>query len=174
MIRVAVSVEGQTEEEFVKQVLAEHFRRNGAELTPIQLGKARGGAGGGNVSAPRLAVEIANLSYNFDIVTSLVDFYGFQGKGRRTVDELEALIAEQARNRLGEDWRENKVIPYVQRHEFEGLLFSDLDAFEAVLGVPQQSARELRAARAGFATPEDINDGRSTAPSKRIVQCIPS
>ena len=40
MIRLAVSVEGQTEMEFVKNVLAEHLRTNGVEATPILLGRA--------------------------------------------------------------------------------------------------------------------------------------
>ena len=35
--RLAVSVEGQTEEEFVKQVLAEHLRERQVESTPIVL-----------------------------------------------------------------------------------------------------------------------------------------
>ena len=44
MTRLAVSVEGQTEEEFVKQVVAEHLRSSRVESTPIVLGRARGRA----------------------------------------------------------------------------------------------------------------------------------
>ena len=57
MIRLAISVEGQTEEEFVKDFLADHLRESGVEPTPILLGRARGRSGGGNVSAERLVVE---------------------------------------------------------------------------------------------------------------------
>ena len=42
MIRVAISVEGPTEEEFSKGVLATHLRSHGIEAQPILLGRARG------------------------------------------------------------------------------------------------------------------------------------
>ncbi len=60
-----------------------------------------------------------------------------------------------------------RFIPYVQMHEFEGLLFSDADAFAKGLN---QTGLELsfRQIRDQFATPEDINDSPITAPSKRI------
>ena len=87
MIRLAISVEGQIEEEFVKDFLAYHLRERGVEPTPILLGRARGGSAGGNVSAERLVSEMAHLFHSFDAVTSLVDFYGFRRKGERTVDE---------------------------------------------------------------------------------------
>lgn len=89
MTRLAVSVEGQTEEEFVKQVLADHLRERHVESVPIVLGRARGRASGGKVSSERLVSEMANLYYSFDVVTSLVDFYGFGNKGDATVEELE-------------------------------------------------------------------------------------
>ena len=80
MIRLAVSVEGQTEETFVKSVLAPQLRPSGVEPTPILLGNARGsGDGGGNVSIDRLTADMARLYWTHDAVTSLVDFYGFHG-----------------------------------------------------------------------------------------------
>lgn len=169
MIRLAISVEGDTEEEFVKQLLADHLRERGIEPTPILLGRARGGSGGGNVSAERLEYEMAHLRHAFDAVTSLVDFYGFRRRGDRTVDELE----EDVRRKLGHSRHPQKVFPYVQRHEFEGLLFSDVDAFTKLIGVSQTSIQTLRDIRSQFPTPEDINDNRDTAPSKRIKKVIP-
>ena len=61
------------------------------------------------------------------------------------------------------------VFPYVQRHEFESLLFSDVEAFRVahVSGAAIESLAEIRKR---FATPEDINDGRETAPSKQIAR----
>ena len=94
MIRLAVSVEGQTEEEFVKRVLAIHLRERQIEASPILLGRARGRAGGGNVSVDRLVSEVVTLSWSFDAVTTLVDFYGFKGKGDRGVDELEVELLD--------------------------------------------------------------------------------
>ena len=62
---------------------------------------------------------------------------------------------------------------YVQKYEFEGLLLSDVDAFAEVPSIPAASIESLRRIRAEFATPEDIDDGPATAPSKRIVQLVP-
>ena len=53
------------------------------------------------------------------------------------------------------------MFPYVQVHEFEGLLFSHVDAFEAVFD--NAPMRDLRSIRFAFKTPEDINDGKDTA-----------
>lgn len=66
-------------------------------------------------------------------------------------------------------------IPYVQKYEFEGLLFSDVTAFRAVPRT-QESERcidALRGVRAQFLTPEDIDGNSHTTPAKRIVGEIP-
>lgn len=169
MIRLAISMEGPTEEELVKHLLADHLRERGVEPTPILLGRARGCSGGGNVSAERLLSEMAHLRYAFDAVTSLVDFYGFRSKGDRTIDELE----EDLRQKLGRPWHPRRVIPYVQRHEFEALLFSDVSVFSGLVDAPKGSVDALRDIRSQFSTPEDINDNKNTAPSKRIKKVIP-
>ena len=82
MIRLAISVEGKTEEEFVKVVLAEHLRAKGVEPQPVLIGT------GGNVTVQRLTSDMAKLYWSFDAVTSLVDFYGFRGKADRSVERL--------------------------------------------------------------------------------------
>ena len=169
MIRLAISVEGPTEEEFVKDFLADHLRERGVEPRPILFGRARGRSAGGNVSVEQLVQEMTRLLHSFDAVTSLVDFYGFSRKGAKTVDELE----EDIRQKLGHPWHQKKVFPYVQRHEFEGLLFSDVDAFTKLIGVSHTSIQALRNIRLQFLTPEDINDNENTAPSKRIKKVIP-
>ena len=173
MIRVAISVEGDTEEEFVKEVLVKHLRTKGVEPTPILLGRGRGSFGGGNVSVDRLVPEMVLLFRSFDVVTSLVDFYGFKKKEQKTTNELQEELTLRISEKLGNRWQPQKVLPYVQKHEFEGLLFSDVDAFEIVIDVTKESIEKLRSIRKQFPTPEDINDDRATAPSKRIKKLIP-
>ena len=177
MIRVAISVEGDTEEEFVKKVLAEYLWDNGVNPTPIIIGRARDKPkNGGNVSADRIAPEMIHLLKSFEYVTSLVDFYGFNDKGSMNREELEQHIHEQVDEKIDSSWNQTLVFPYVQKHEFEGLLFSDMDAFERaiqVLGVTRETIEKLRNIRKQFQTPEDINDDPETAPSKRIQKLIP-
>lgn len=173
MIRLAISVEGRTEEEFVKLVLAEHLRAKGVEPQPVLIGKHGKGNKGGDVTVKRLASEMATLYWSFDAVTSLVDFYGFRDKDDRSVERLERYLLKKVRARIRHrEWVETKVFPYVQRHEFEGLLFSDVNAFTSVMDAPEESVAELRRIRSQFQTPEDIDDGAETAPSKRIARTI--
>ena len=172
MIRLAISVEGQTEEEFVKNVLADHLWGIGVYPIPILLGRARGGSIGGNVSVERLVPEMVRLLHSFDAVTSFVDFYGFRRKGNKTVDDLEEDMTRQIRKKLGPRWHPEKVLPYVQQYEFEGLLFSNINAFANAIDASEESIEELRSIRIRFSTPEDINDNSETAPSKRIVKVI--
>jgi len=172
--RLAVTVEGGTEEEFVKRVLADHLRTAGVEPTPILLGRARSRFGGGNVSVERLVSEMVELSRSFDAVTSFVDFYGFRRKGEQSAEDLENILDQRLRQRMGNRWHPSRVIPYVQRHEFESLLFSNVDAFGHVLGASSGAVDDLRAIRAEFSTPEDINDSTQTCPSRRIERCLPA
>ena len=172
-MRLAVSVEGATEREFVKTVLVEHFRPMGVELQPVVLGRARARGTGGNVTVSRLTSEMARLYYSFDAVTSLVDFYGFRDKGDRAVGDLERDLLDEVAARVGRGWDARRVVPYVQRHEFEGLLFSNVEVFGNQIDFPRGCVGALRAVRAQFESPEDINDSSETAPSKRIADVIP-
>ena len=174
LIRLAISVEGQTEEEFVKSVLAPQLQQALVTPTAIRLGRARSGMGGGNVSIDRLALDMARLYPNFDAVTSLVDFYGFRGKGDRTVEELEEHLAQEIQKKVSSGWDQRKVIPYVQKYEFEGLLFSDVNAFSVVPGATGPLVKELGEVRSRFPSPEDINDDPVTAPSHRIKSVMPT
>ena len=116
---------------------------------------------------------MANLFWDFESVTSLVDFYGFRGKGADTVGELEQRVIDQVDARIGHSWDQSRVFPYVQLHEFEGLLFTDVEAFAAVLNATRVKIESLRTIRSSFQTPEDINDSSKTAPSKRIESLLP-
>ncbi len=173
MIRLAVSVEGQTEEEFVKRILAHHLRPRQIEPTPILLGRARGTSHGGNVSTDRIVRDMVALLATYDAVTSLVDYYGFRDKGDKTVEDLEKSLRNRVLERVNADWYSARVVPYVQRHEFEALLFSDVQVFANQIEFPSECIGALKAVRGQFTTPEDINDHPETAPSKRIAHIIP-
>lgn len=165
MVRLAVIGEGKTEVEFVDLILRPHLLAKGvlAISTPL----------GGNVSVARLADRMVKLSWDFDRVTSLVDFYGFRDKGNASVADLEGQIHQSVMARLRRSVDESRIIPYVQQYEFEGLLFSNVEAFRSLPGVTERVVSRLTRMRAPFASPEGINDSESTAPSKRISQIIP-
>ena len=168
LIRLAISVEGPTEEEFVNRLIVGHLRSKGIETRPVSLG--------GDITVSKLAREMVNLFWQrYHFVTSLVDFYGFRDKGNQTICQLEQAVFDEVDRLIRRSWDQRAVFPYVQRHEFEGLLFSDVAGF-STLGIPGIDAaclQSLRRIRDHFETPEDINDDRDTAPSKRVEALIP-
>ena len=112
MTRLAISVEGETEEEFVKQSLVGHLQDTGIYAKPVLLGRARNTVrGGGNVTIQRLASEMRHLRGSFDAVTSLVDFYGFRGKRGKSPDELIHAISSGTGRP-----DDRSMFPYVQVH----------------------------------------------------------
>ena len=166
MIRLAISVEGPTEAEFVTTVLAAHLRGRDVEATPILVGGR-----GGNVTVELLARHMASLFRSFDCVTSLVDLYGFRTRDNPTAEVLEQRIDVAIRKRIGRRYDRTRVFAYVQRHEFEGLLFSDTSAFKDLGVVPPGALKDLRRVRCSFETPEDID--RNDPPARRIKEAIP-
>ena len=166
MTRVAIFVEGSTEEAFVKAILRDYLVEKGIVVRPILLG--------GNITVQRLASYMANLFWKSDFVTSLVDFYGFRDKGEKTIEELEKDIFNEVAKKIRRgSWDQRRIFPYIQQYEFEGLLFSNVESFRPVPGVDEECLTRLGQIRQQFETPEHVNDDSATAPSKRIKALIP-
>lgn len=178
MKRVYLLVEGQTEEAFVKELLEPHYARQQIYLTPIIVSTSPGHKGG-VVSYAKIRPQIERLCMQDAgaIVTTMFDLYAlpvdFPGRSDK---HLESLVDGDKKARFLEGEMSRNIargnfIPNLLVHEFEALLFSGLDAFtgwvndDAVLG----PLYEVRAAL----TPENINDGYNTAPSKRILSAMP-
>jgi hypothetical protein len=66
-----------------------------------------------------------------------------------------------------------RFIPYLQLHEFEALVLADPAKLEWAFPGNDSKIGALVDMCAGFETPELIDDGDETAPSKRIIQEIP-
>lgn len=168
MIRVCIVCEGPTEVEFVKSCLTPHLLNHGVNAYPTILQAPSGRHRGGRVTVERLARFISHEYHEADRITTFVDYYGFQDANGRSRQELEqAILDGVAKITTGFDSR--FVRPYVQMHEFEGLLFSDVEKFKCVLdGWNADVHKTLSNVRAQFQTPEDINDSWETKPSQRI------
>lgn len=160
MLRLGISVEGASEREFVRLVLQAHLAAFGILATPVDLH--------GHVSADRLRSVLPRLLGDFEVVTTLYDFYGFQRRATSQVDELEALIAGLVREPLRQ-----RLIPYVQQHEFEALLFAVPEHTVAVMGAAPSLVAELQTVVRASGGPELINDGPQTSPSHRLQRLMP-
>lgn len=170
MTRIHVFCEGQTEDVFVREVLSPHFKRLGIWLNPIVIRTGPQGRGGAVAYGKiKWQVERKCKEDPSSWVTTLLDFYGlpkdFPSLSPAGSSFDRAIAAEQAfQNDIGQtNFIANLVI-----HEFEGLLFSDPEAFGNWFDQPEVVNR-LTTVRAHFPSPEHINDGAQTAPSKRIL-----
>ncbi len=178
MIRVHVICEGQTEEMFVNEVLAESFRAKGIELYASLVGKP--GHKGGNLKFERLFNDIKSrlLGDKTAYCTTFFDYYGLpEGfPGKKEANNLtkfsdkamyiNRILVEKLTEKLGEN-AVCRFIPYIQMYEFEALLFS-LPMTLATSIDCEQDKEKFQAIRDNFNSPEEINNSPQTAPSKRI------
>ncbi|DAB33877.1 MAG TPA: hypothetical protein CFH82_08130 [Sulfurospirillum sp. UBA12182] len=163
MIRIALSIEGQTEDEFCKKVLTPFFRYYDIEMIPVIVSTSKDKCGrkhkGGCINVNRIKSEIQKLLSNHDYVTTLYDFYGFSDRPTDDIDELEKILYELFNDR--------KFIPYIQKYEFETLLFSKPEYFTEYFG-DDNVEKEMRKMIDVVADIEKINDSPETAPHKRL------
>jgi Domain of unknown function (DUF4276) len=176
MARVNIVCEGPTESRFISDVLAPYLWPRGIFLMPMLLGVP--GHKGGRVNYARLQKDIL-LQLKQDAsayCSTMVDLYGLEPGFPGTVPPTGFVAVEKAvqiENAVLQDIvsiipqlrPDIRLIPYLQVHEYEGLLFSDTTAFALALG-QANLATQLAQIRNQFETPEDINDDPNTAPSK--------
>lgn len=179
MIEVIVVGEGQSEETFVRDVLAPAFAPREIFLLPrlVPTGpRSRGGA----LNERRLLRYLRNTLRERDdvFVTTFFDLYGLPA-GFPGVDDsagiadplekaarIEAALGAAAVLEAG--CRAERFLPHIQPHEFEALLFSDSDRLIELDHGWRGAAEPLRAARRSAATPEHVNDGPQTHPAARL------
>jgi hypothetical protein len=185
--RLYVLVEGPTEERFVRHVLGPYLLERGVDARPIIVTTRRErsgrktGRGGGHWKHWRRDLRNlvqehpgsdASFSTLFDLYGLPPDFPGLpeHGAERDTVKRAELL--ERA---MLDDIGDYRLVPYLQRHEFEALVLVGLARLRAVLDAPADLAGlDALAAEIGDIHPEDVDDGKETAPSKRLERHIPS
>jgi hypothetical protein len=183
VIRVNVVVEGPTEESFIDNVLARVLWPRNIFLSARLLGVP--GHKGGRPNYARLKKDVLLLlkQDRTAFCSMMLDLYGL-GPGFPGTPlppdlpglEKAALIEDAVKTdicALLPDLRPDvRFLPYIQVHEYEGLLFSNPEEFaECIHHAPL--AEHFRRIRDNFPTPEDINDDPATAPSKRVLAAYP-
>ncbi len=197
-VRVNFIVEGQTEETFVRRILTESLfpcgvyvsgarsvetgRKKISGLNIIKPGKQETIFRGGMPSFGKIKRDIerwlvedrkAYLTTMFDLYALSNDFPKYDNATKVKDPYRKVKILEDA---LRTEIANSRFIPYIQLHEFEGLLFSDVKIMDDVLKPYHDSSKfeELMSIRGQFKTPEEIDDGIETAPSKRIINLFKS
>ena len=191
MARLFVHVEGETEEDFVNEVLGPYLVSRGySSVSARILGNTRQRDRRGGIRPWTSAKQdiVRHLLQNRGcIATTMIDYYGLPRTGNRAwpgraeastmapnqkAVAVESAVAAEIAARMG--WsvaHDNRFVPFVVMHEFEGLLFSNCAAFARAIGRPWL-ANAFQGIRDQFTTPEDINDSPVTAPSKRVEQLV--
>lgn len=180
MRRIIIVCEGPTEKEFCKDVLQAYFNPIGIFLHTPLIKKSKGGI----VPWQALKRELENhLKQDQEaIVTTLIDYYGIQPKhqfpdwdGSLEISDKYSRITHLENSMLQaiSPPLQSRFIPYIQLHEFECLLFNNIQAFEDNLGADEFSDKsELINTLNQFPNPELINDTPDNAPSYRLNRLI--
>lgn len=179
-------VEGQTEVQFVHDLLIPHLAAQGAvghmQAIPIRI--SGGGHGFNNIEHFKNTIRPV-LSYrNEPWVSTLIDLYGINSGTRLPgYGECAALADAGARaacmeEKLAEAVRQVRpgyrfFIPNILLHELETLLFADPDAGFALEEAGIQAQVKAIHKQVGGRI-EEINNSPETAPSRRLQQIYAS
>ncbi len=183
MTRVYLVVEGQTEESFVNNVIAPVLWPRQIYVYPVLFGGP--GHKGGNPKYARVKKDVLKqLKQDQSAYCStFLDFYGlgsdFPGmpfpenlQNANKVIQIEQAVKADIVAEIPDLRPDIRFLPYLQLHEYEGLLFSDPAAFASGIAQPHL-ASQLQTIRNRYATPEDINDDPNRAPSKQVLGVYP-
>ncbi|MFE4106742.1 DUF4276 family protein [Almyronema epifaneia] len=188
MVRLYLFAEGQTEQTFadtlIKPHLAQHHRvfMNPPQLIAHARKKGKAHRGGGRNYIPMRNDILRRLKQDSNpdaFFTTMIDLYAIHSDfpGLAASERLRqdpAKRVEFLEKCFAEDVEDDRFIPYIQLHEYEAYLFADPTCFEYADYLPTNKITALKAIAEQYETPELINDGKETAPSKRILAHFPT
>jgi hypothetical protein len=186
MARLYLFAEGQTEQTFADILIKPQLAQYGVFMhNPILIAHAKKKGqvhrGGGRKYMPMKNDIMRFLSQDkasdvffttmIDLYAIHPDFPGLAESASLCPDPLQRVkFLEQ---RFAEDIGDHRFIPYIQLHEYEAYLFSDPTCFEYLDAGRKKELQVLQSIANQYDTPELINDGAQTAPSKRITAQFP-
>lgn len=183
MTEVIVFAEGQTEEQFIKRVIAPSLRSAQIFIKPQMLKTSRE-ASGGAISFDRLKFNARNTlrQYPNAVLSTFLDLYALEtnfpayqdAKSKPDIYTQTAYLENALHQAIVEHvgCRPERFIPHIQPYEFEGLLFSNVAALCDIEPTWHTSLAKLSAVRISFETPEHINDSYETKPSRRLANIL--
>jgi len=176
MDRLAFLVEGNSEIFFVESKLIPYLYQVCGPQCSLTAQKIetnrRLHKKGGNVGYVYFENEIRRIAAPGNVaLTTLVDFFrlptDFPGYSTDAgkISQIESAVKERI---VGQGiLRADRFFPYIQKYEFETLLYARPEAWNGVVDTPKQ-LEQIKAIRSSFSSPEEINGGRDTSPSNRL------
>jgi hypothetical protein len=186
MVRLYLFAEGQTEQTFADTVLKPHLATHGVYMPkPVLIAHARRKGkmhrGGGRKFAPMQndIIRFLKQESGGDVFfTTMIDLYGLHNEfpGSNEAEKLRHLPYDRVKS-LEASWAQTtgdrRFIPFIQLHEYEAYLFADVSQLSFFYDEAHLQIAALQAISHGVTTPELIDDGPQTAPSKRITGQFP-
>ena len=180
-VRLYITVEGQSEKEFADRALKPHLAGYEVEVrSRVVLTNRKLGRRGGIFDFHKIKGDLTRLMKADQQpearFTTMVDLYSLPAEfpgwadaktKTRPVDRISVL--EKA---LASELAEPRFLPFIQLHEFEALLYCDLAQLQPRIANSAAGITALRQ-EIGNLAPEEINEGSTTAPSKRIIRHVP-
>lgn len=177
MKTIIIICEGETEEEFCKTLLSVYLQ----DICRVETRLL-----GGNCSWERIKdmAEKALKQQKNALVTTFFDYYGVKTKKfpnwsetirfnkanvRERIEILEKGMLDAIDSKL-----RYRFIPYIQMHEFEALLFNNIEVFDNNFKRSEFNRANLLDVLNEFPDPELINQKIETSPSHRLIEIIPS
>ena len=184
MARLYLFAEGSTEQTFANTVLKPHLANFDVYMhKPVLIAHARKKGrihrgGGRNFTAMQNDINrfLKQESGNDVFFTTMVDLYALHTNFPGT-EEAEKLRHDpyQRVDALEKSWfdetGDRRFIPFIQLHEFEAYLFVDVSQFAFFF---DNANSQISALQRDASSPELIDDGQHTAPSKRIIAQFPN
>lgn len=180
-LRLYITTEGQSERKFADEVLRPHLAAFSIEVkTRVVLTNRKLGKRGGILDFDRIQGDLQRLmredSQPEARFTTMIDLYAlppeFPGwaEARQKIEPKERVAALESafQAKLGD----SRFLPYIQLHEFEALLYCDLSQLQQRITDSERAFAALAREVQGM-EPEEINEGATTAPSKRIINHVP-
>lgn len=178
MKRLIIVCEGLTEQEFCKDVLRNYFWEKGKVLEAPTIKHSNGGIVAWDTLKKQL---VTHLNEGNAVVSLMIDYYqikdSYQFPGWKESKDIENIfermkfLFEKMGDDIGTEYQ-GRFIPYIQLHEFEGLLFSDITVFYQNFTKDELNFDILEEAIQKSNSPEEINNAPNTAPSERLKRAI--
>ncbi|MGA7722082.1 MAG: DUF4276 family protein [Ignavibacteriaceae bacterium] len=180
--KVLILVEGFTEEGFIKKVLGPYLFTKNIFLIPTIIKTKREISGpdykGGVNSYNQVTRDLLPLlnDTSADIVTTMIDYYALPNDFPGYIDRPAGTCykrVEFMEEQFSLNINRTKFLPYLQLHEFEALIFASEETISAAFIYVPSKLSLVSAVNNSFASPEEINEDPSLAPSKRLKNIFP-
>ncbi len=192
MVDLYIVAEGHGEEAFIRQVLAPYLGAHGVfasthRVTTCDKERRVGGRTernlqrGGVLTYQHIRDDIRRLSAQHGRrgawISTLIDLYHLPNdfpeyaRGQQLADPYARADALEAA--MVADLPGCRVLPYIQVHEFEALLFTDLARLAYLCDDRQRRALDALIASTAGTEPERVNGGENTHPAARIEAVRP-